>query len=216
MPRPLLRDSAYEAIRREIVEGRLEPGARLRDHDLAARLGLSRTPVREALGRLEDEGLVETRPQSFTRVTPLSRSDVREAFPVVAALHALATELAVPGILPSELARLREANRAFAAALQAGDVEAALDADDAFHRVFVDVAGNGELERSLQRLMPRLRRVERLRFGSLPGRRSVKQHDHIVSLAAEGRAAEAAAAVRENWLTLGEQIDRSFPQEDTP
>ena len=214
MVRPLLRDTAYESLLHEIVEGRLAPGERLRDHDLAARLGLSRTPVREALGRLEDEGLVETRPQSYTRVAPLSRRDAREAFPVVAALHALATELAVPGLLPRELAELRAVNRAFGEAIDAGDVDGALAADDAFHAVFVTASANRELERSLARLTPRLRRVERLRFASLPGRQSVEQHDHIVSLAARGRAADAAAAVRLNWLTLGELIDQSLPDED--
>ena len=216
MVRPLLRDTAYETLRQEIVDGRLQPGERLRDHDLAARLGLSRTPVREALSRLEEEGLVETRPQSYTRVSPISRRDAREAFPVIATLHALATELAVPGLLPRETERLRSANRRFAAALEANDVDAALAADDDFHGVFLDVCGNQELRRTLERLMPRLRRVERLRFGSLPGRRSVRQHDRIIALAARAQAPEAAAAVRENWLTLGELIDRSFPQEETP
>ena len=216
MPRTLLRDAAYEAIRREIVEGRLEPGERLRDHDLAGRLGLSRTPVREALGRLEEEGLVETRPQSYTRVAPLSRRDVREAFPVVAVLHGLATELAVPALLPRELTHLREVNAAFGAALDRGDVEAALAADDEFHGIFLTAASNAELRRCIERLMPRLRRVERLRFGSLGGRQSFEQHDHIVSLAARGRASDAAAAARLNWLALGELIDRSFPSEETP
>lgn len=212
-PRVLLRETAYEAIRRAIVDGRLEPGERLRDQELCSWLGLSRTPVREALSRLEEDGLVETRPQSYTRVAPLSRSGAREAFPVVAALHALATELAVPGLLPGELARLREINARFEAALEGQDTDAALAADDDFHAVFVRVAGNRELARTLERLVPRLRRLERLRFSSLPGRRSVKQHDQIVSLAARGRAADAAAAARLNWLSLGELIDRSFPEE---
>lgn len=212
MTRPLLRDTAYDALRREIVEGRLEPGARLRDHELAARLGLSRTPVREALSRLEEEGLVETRPQSYTRVTPLSRADAREAFPIVAALHALAAQLAA--LDRQDLARLRTINRRFAAALEAQDTEAAVAADDDFHAVFVERSGNRELARTLERLQPRLRRLERARFGSLAGRRSVEQHDRIIALAAEGRAADA---VRENWLTLGAQIDRSFPdEEETP
>jgi DNA-binding GntR family transcriptional regulator len=214
MTRTLLRDAAYEAIRREIVEGRLEPGERVRDHDLAARLGLSRTPVREALGRLEEEGLVETRPQSYTRVTPISRRDAREAFPVVAILHALATELAVPALLPPDLNRLREVNHEFAAALESGDVDSALAADDAFHAVFVDASRNRELGRTIERLMPRLRRVERLHFASLAGRGSVQQHEEIVSLAARGRTADAAAATRQNWLSLGELIERSLPQEE--
>jgi DNA-binding GntR family transcriptional regulator len=215
-PRVLLRETAYEAIRRAIVDGTLAPGERLRDAELCTWLGLSRTPVREALGRLEEEGLVETRPQSFTRVTPLSRRDAREAFPVVAALHALATELAVPGILPSELAKLREANQRFATAMEQQDTDAALAADDEFHAVFVRVSGNSEIARTLERLVPRLRRLERVQFASLSGRRSVKQHDRIITLAAKGEAADAGASVRENWLTLGALIDRSFPKEDAP
>src|SRR6478609_8709865 len=93
--RDLLRDRAYAAIRDAIVDGTLQPGERLRDQELQAWLGLSRTPVREALNRLEQDGLVETAPQRFTRVAPLDRRAAKDAFPVVAALHALAAELAV-------------------------------------------------------------------------------------------------------------------------
>ncbi|MDA0183615.1 GntR family transcriptional regulator, partial [Solirubrobacter phytolaccae] len=94
LERDLLRDQAYVTIRDAIVDGTLAPGERLRDAELCAWLGLSRTPVREALNRLEQDGLVETEPQRFTRVTPLDRRAARDAFPVVAALHALAAELA--------------------------------------------------------------------------------------------------------------------------
>src|SRR3954468_2113782 len=93
--RDLLRDRAYVTLRDAIVDGTLQPGERLRDQELCTWLGLSRTPVREALGRLERDGLVETAPQRFTRVAPLDRRTARDAFPVVAALHALAAELAV-------------------------------------------------------------------------------------------------------------------------
>src|SRR3954453_2279459 len=93
--RDLLRDRAYAAIRDAIVDGTLTPGERLRDQELCTWLGLSRTPVREALVRLEQDGLVETAPQRFTRVAPLDRRAARDAFPVVASLHALAAELAV-------------------------------------------------------------------------------------------------------------------------
>ena len=204
----LLRDSAYDAIQREIVEGRLAPGERVRDHELAARLGFGRTPVREALGRLEEEGLVETRPRSYTRVTPLSRSDARDAFPIVAALHALAAQLA--DLRPEDVERLREANARFAAAVDAQDVTAALTADDEFHAVFVDRSGNRELARQLERLQPRLRRLERLRFGSLAGRGSVRQHDAIIAAAGAKDVKTTAERVRENWLSLGTLIDRSF------
>ena len=77
LERDLLRDRAYAAIRDAIVDGTLAPGERLRDAELCKWLGLSRTPVREALGRLEQDGLVESAPQRYTQVAPLYRREVR-------------------------------------------------------------------------------------------------------------------------------------------
>src|SRR5690349_5360504 len=83
VPRTLLRDGAYREIRDAIVAGTLAPGEILRDADLARRLGLSRAPVREALARLVAEGLVESKPQSYTRVTRIDVRDIRDAVVVV-------------------------------------------------------------------------------------------------------------------------------------
>jgi DNA-binding GntR family transcriptional regulator len=216
LERDLLRDRAYHALRDAIVDGTLAPGERLRDAELTRWLGLSRTPVREALARLELDGLVETAPQRFTRVTPLDRRAARDAFPLVAALHALAAELAVPRLTASDFADMLDANTRFGGALRNNRVELALAADDDFHGVFVKASANAELPRALDRLMPGVRRVERLRFGSLAGRASVRDHAEIVRLATAGEAAEAAARVRDNWLSLGALIDRTFAGEDTP
>jgi DNA-binding GntR family transcriptional regulator len=204
-------------LRDAILDGTLEPGEQLKDAEIAEWLGLSRTPIREALARLEEYGLVETAPNRYTRVTPLSAADSRDAFTVVAALHSLAASLGVPRVEESELATMRKANDDFAAALRANDVERALAADDRFHGVLVQASANREIARSLERLMPKVRRLERARFGSLAGRRSVKQHDQIVLLCASGQAEAAARAVRENWLSLGQLIDQTFDreQEDT-
>jgi DNA-binding GntR family transcriptional regulator len=209
-PRELLRDKAYAVLRDAIVDGTLAPGELLRDEDLSKSLGLSRTPVREALARLAADGLVLTEPQRFTRVAPLDRREARDAFPVVAALHALAAELAVPHVDERHLAAMREVNAGFEHALRAGDVEAAIAADDAFHGVFVSASANAEIVRVLDRLMPRVRRLERLRFGSLAGRASVRQHDAIIAAAAAKDVQTTAERVRENWLSLGTLIDRSF------
>ena len=187
LDRDLLRDQAYVAIRDAIVAGTLAPEERLRDQELCAWLGLSRTPVREALSRLEQDGLVETAPQRFTRVAPLDRRAARDAFPVVAALHQLAAELALPRLTDADRGAMRAAN-------------------DAFHGVFVTASANSEISRALDRLMPRIRRLERLRFSSLGGRASVKQHAEILTAAPQ----DAADLVKHNWLSLGALIDRSF------
>ena len=92
------------------MDGTLAPGERLRDQELCKWLGLSRTPVREALGRLEQDGLVESAPQRYTQVAPLYRREVQDAFPVVASLHALAAELAVPRLTAADVDAMRAAN----------------------------------------------------------------------------------------------------------
>src|SRR5262245_29479907 len=89
LERASLRAQVYYALRDAIVCGDLAPGARLRDQELAERLGVSRTPVREALQRLEDEGLIETSPRASTRVARPEARAPREASPAAAALHAL-------------------------------------------------------------------------------------------------------------------------------
>lgn len=208
--RHLLRDTAYATLCDAIVQGTLAPGETLHDGELCAWLGLSRTPVRGALLRLEDEGLVECRPQRFTRVAPVCKDDARTLFPVLAVLHALATELAVGRLEPAGKRRLREENDRYAAALAAGDGAAAYAADDRFHTVFVTAAANAALTQALERLAPRLRRLELLHTGALPGRRVLAQHEAIIARAAGDDAAGAASAVRENWLTCGGLVERSL------
>ncbi len=153
---------------------------------------------------------METAPQRFTRVAPLERRAARDAFPVVAALHALAAELAVEYLSDVQIGAMRTLNDRFAAALKAADVDAALAADDAFHNVMVEASVNAEIKRVLERLMPGVRRLERVRFGSLPGRASVKQHAGIIESAAAKDVHTTAERVKENWLSLGTLIDRSF------
>jgi len=89
-PRQLLRDDAFVAIRAAIVDGTLAPGERLVDAELSAWLGVSRTPIREALARLDAAGLVQTRPGRYTIVSPLDIRAMKDAQAVTAADHAVA------------------------------------------------------------------------------------------------------------------------------
>lgn len=205
--RPLLRENAYQAIRDAIVDGTLAPGERLADADLVAWLGISRTPIREALTRLEQTGLVRTKPGRYTIVSPLDVRAVRDAQSVTAAMHELAVRAAVPNLSSVELDAMRAANARFAAALREDDVDAAVAADDAFHAVPVTACANQALSSVLEQFTPLLRRVEQLRFSSLSGRGSVAQHERIIALCAAGDAEGAAAASRANWQTLAPLLD---------
>lgn len=216
---PLLRDEAYRRLRGAILSGALAPGDPLRIDELAGQLALSRTPVREALARLRDEGLVQTRPRSGTKVSPLRLDEARQALAVISAMHELAVQTAVPRLDDRNLDQLTQAARRFEEAVRAGDHERAIDADDEFHGVFVTVAGNGPLRETIVRFMPLLRRAEALRFGTLPGRRSIAAHRRILAAARRGDSEAAAQASRINWASLAEQIEQSLsndPEGDGP
>lgn len=202
LDRGLLRDDVYRRLRDAIVDGTFAPGEQLRDLELAAWLGVSRTPVREALLRLAQGGLVLAQPGRSTVVSTLDARGVRDARDVVAAMHELAVREAVPAMLADDLAAMREANARFAAALGSGDVEAAVLADDELHGVPVRIAGNRALETVLEQFTPTVRRAERLRFASLTGRDSVRQHEELIRLCAAGDVDGAAAVAYDTWHSL--------------
>ncbi|WP_127504693.1 GntR family transcriptional regulator [Actinoplanes solisilvae] len=207
VPRSLLRENAYRTIRDAIVDGTFAPGERLNDGELAQWLGVSRTPVREALTRLEESGLVLTKPGRYTMVSPLDARAARAAQTVTAAMHELAVREAVPQMTAAEIKAMRAANTRFAAALRADDVDAAIAADDEFHGIAVAASANPALRSVLEQFTPVLRRLERLRFSSLNGRESVALHNRIIEFCRIGDAEGAAAAARENWMSLDEVFD---------
>ncbi|MCA2207244.1 GntR family transcriptional regulator [Nocardia rosealba] len=200
--RRLLRDDVYHRLRDAIVNGTLAPGEQLRDVDLATWLGVSRTPVREALLRLAEAGLVSTQPGRSTVVTPLNLRDVREARDVVAAMHQLAVREAVDSLTDADLDAMREAGDRFRVAIDNGDVEAALSADEDLHAVPVRVAANRSLTSVLDQFTPVLSRAVRLRFSTLGGRDSVTRHDELIRLCAAGDVEAAAGLAFATWRTL--------------
>ncbi|WP_328772485.1 GntR family transcriptional regulator [Streptomyces sp. NBC_00286] len=200
--RTLLRDRAYEVIRDAIVAGDIEPGAAVRDADLAERLGLSRAPVRAAFSRLVDEGLLESKPQSYTRVTPVVASDVRDAAAVVGAMHELAARIAVPRLFAADVETMRSANERFSAAVRTGDVDSALRADDELHDVLVRVSGNRAAAATIARYTPLIRRLERRRFGEGGNCRSAGLHEQLIEACAAGDVDEAVRVTAEIWRGL--------------
>lgn len=180
LSRVLLRDEALTAIRASIVNGTLAPGQVIKDSALATSLGLSVAPVRSALARLVDEGLVESKPQSHTRVTPVSTTTVRDAVVVVRAMHEIATREASAFLTDTDLAAMRTANERYAAAVATGDVDAALAADDDFHQVVLDRCGNAAVRATIERFGPVIRRLERGRPADLHGADSVSLHEVLI------------------------------------
>ncbi|WP_188755827.1 GntR family transcriptional regulator [Microbacterium album] len=176
-------------------------GEQLKDVELAAWLGVSRTPVREALLRLGRSGLVVALPGRSTTVSTIDSQAVRDARDVVAAMHELAAREVAGKLESQDLDRMREANRRFADAVDAGGVSAALEADEELHRIPVAVLGNRAIEAVLEQFGPLVRRAERLRFDS-DGHASVELHDKLIELLASADAEAAASVAYEIWHSL--------------
>lgn len=210
----LLRDTVHRRLRDAIVDGTLAPGEVVRDTDLAAWLGVSRTPVREALLRLGETGLVRSAPGRSTVVAEIDLDEVREAHAVVATMHRLAVAEAVARLTPAHLDAMRAANRRFATAIQDHDADAALAADDAFHAVAVDASGNRALATVLDQLGPVVRRLERLRFASHAGEESVVLHDRLVEACAAGDIDAAAEVAFRTWQNLADLIPSNDARPD--
>ncbi|WP_166347622.1 GntR family transcriptional regulator [Phytoactinopolyspora limicola] len=211
-----LRDRVLDVLQGHIVSGTLAPGQRLHDSELAQQLGVSRTPVREALQHLQAIGLVEAVPGAMTRVTKMDAGDAAAVFPVVAHLHALAARLAVEALEPAHIDRLRRCNDELLEAASAGDKDAMIAADTEFHDVFIELAGNPVLTDLLDRLTPRVRRYEYALFDDAAGHASAHDHDQIVEAAQARDVAALCGLVERNWLSFGDVVVRQLQGERAP
>lgn len=199
--RSLLRDDVYGRLRDAIVDGTFAPGEQLKDGELADWLGVSRTPIREALLRLGTSGLVVAIPGRSTTVTAIDAQAAANARDVIAAMHALAVSQVAGRLGDDDLERMRDANRRFAAAVAAADVSAAHAADAELHRIPVSALGNSALESVIEHFDPLVRRAERQRFSNA-GAASIALHGRLIEAIADGDASEAAAVAFDMWHSL--------------
>ncbi|HEY7015861.1 MAG TPA: GntR family transcriptional regulator [Streptosporangiaceae bacterium] len=198
------RETAYEHVRDWITLGPLEPGEPIRDVEIAALLGISRTPVREALLKLAQEGLVETVPGYQTRVAPLRFDRVPHLFAIGGVLDALAAEEAAPDMDAEACA---EMERLLARMTQISDPRELQLLDEQFHGVYYVVAGNAPLLKLLEDVSLELRRFDREGFRS-PEIMLAANDEHRAILEALRRrdGTTAAAAARTNWNRSWDRI----------
>jgi DNA-binding GntR family transcriptional regulator len=191
-------DSAYGQIRRRILDNLWLPGHRALEHEVAAELGMSRTPVREAMMRLQNEGLVEVIPRHGMRVLPVSATDMQEIYQILTALECMAAELlAARKPDAKELAPLINDTKAMDKALEADDLDAWADADERFHQHLVDLAGNRQLRATVLNYWDRAHRARMfsLRLRPKPVN-STKDHMQMVERLRAGDAEGAARVTR--------------------
>lgn len=153
-----LRDVVFNTLRKAILTGELKPGERLMEIHLANRLGVSRTPIREAIRKLELEGLVIMIPRRGAEVAQITEKSLKDVLEVRRALDALCVELACERITEEGKVKLREACSEFEKATKTGDVTAIAKADVALHDIIVEATGNARLIQLINNLSEQMYR----------------------------------------------------------
>jgi len=190
-----LRDVIFETLRKAIVSGEIKPGERLMEVALAEQMGVSRTPVREAIRRLEAEGLVTMTPRRGTHVSEVSIKDMIDVLEVRAALDKLAAGLAAKRIKPSQMKALENIHKQFIAYVEKNNIEGAIRKDIELHDVIYSATGNSRLVSVVSSLREQIYRF-----------RVLYMTDNIIAENVQHEHEEMLAALRANDEKLAAEL----------
>ena len=194
-----LRDVVFKTLRQAILKGELEPGERLMEIQLAERLGVSRTPIREAIRKLELEGLVLMIPRKGAEVAKISARSLRDVLEVRRALEELAIELACQRMSEEDIDNLQKAQDDFKAAISEGDAMKIAETDEHYHDVIYEGTQNAKLIQMLNNLREQMYRY-RLEYIKDEDKRKILilEHERILKAVRERKVADAKEAMREH------------------
>lgn len=194
-----LRDVVFNTLREAILKGELKPGERLMELQLAAQLGVSRTPIREAIRMLEQEGLAVTVPRKGAEVAKMTLKGMEDVLEIREALDVLACQLACVRISEEQLSVLEEKKQAFEESLKTGNVKTIAEADMSFHDVIYEATGNPKLVNMLNNLREQ---IYRYRVEYLKKEENypilIKEHNDIYQALVNRNQEEAATSIREH------------------
>ena len=208
--KPSLVEDAYRALKEAVRDNTLPPGYQGSEQDLAQRLGMSRTPVHEAVIRLQEEGLVRVLPRRGVVVCAISPEDIREIYDVIIALEATAAELLAGKPEAERLSaatELETANREMQAALDADDLALWAKADERFHGLLVERCGNKRLARLLATILDQSHRARMLTLRLRPKPLgSVSEHRQIVEAIRQGDGSLARERTKQHRMAARDLI----------
>ena len=187
-----LRDVVFQTLRQAILRGELEPGERLMEIHLADRLGVSRTPIREAIRKLELEGLVLMIPRKGAEVAQITEKNMQDVLEVRKALEELSVQLACERITPEQVEEMKMAAEDFRKVLKSGDVTKIAEADVKFHDIIFAATNNQRLITLLNNLREQMYRfrVEYLKQKECYPQ-LLEEHDKLIALISGGEVEEA-------------------------
>lgn len=194
-----LRDVVFESLRKAIVEGSLKPGQRLMEVQLAEQLGVSRTPVREAIRKLELEGFVIMLPRKGAYVADMSVKDIIDVLEVRSALEGLAANLAAERMDEKEVEKLKEVSESLNIAMENGNLDEILKKDVEFHQCIFEAAGNKRLTQMINSLWEQ---VYRFRAGYMSDHNAIRgikeEHEHLIHAIISGDGEKASKCAKEH------------------
>ena len=208
-----LREAICESLRNAIKNGKLKPGERLMEVQLAEELGISRTPVREAIRKLEQEGYVIMLPRRGTYVSSVSVHDVQEIFEIRTALEKLSTGLAARRIENDELEQLQKLLTTIEGYIEKRDIDNIVKTDIEFHDLLYHVSRNERLSGIISNLKEQLARFRTLSM-SYPGRleETLEEHREMVEAIASGDVEAAREAAERHMVRAEETLLKAMRQ----
>ncbi len=204
-----LRDVVFNTLRQAILRGEMEPGERLMEIQLAQKLGVSRTPIREAIRKLELEGLVVMIPRKGAEVAHITEKDMKDVLEVRCTLEELAVSLACKKTTPEKIAELKKANKVFEAAIVSKDVVSIVEADVQFHDTIYAMAGNQRLIQIINKLREQMYRY-RLEYVKDARTHSIliDEHNDIIEKMGKKNVDDAKNMMRQHILNQEKGIIR--------
>jgi DNA-binding GntR family transcriptional regulator len=209
-----LRELVFESLREAIIAGKLGPGERLMEIQMAEEMGVSRTPVREAIRKLELEGLVVMIPRKGAYVAGLSLKDIADVFEIRGALEGLAAELAAERITEEELEELERYLIKISEEIESGDLDKVVATDTDFHSLIYKASRNHRLSQIINNLREQIQRFRTTSL-SYPGRMKIalEEHRKIVE-AISMRDGELARKIAQEHIENAENSMMSMVQQD--
>ena len=198
--RTFIKDKAYETLCQWIITGELQPNTKLRVNELSELLGVSRTPVREALLRLEDDGLIITKANRWTIVAPINLDDSVNIYSVILSLETLALRQAFPKIKKTDLKELEFLNEKIITAIKNENYLEILKADNDFHNKIIELSGNNEIFPIIDSLKKRVQRIELYFFKNVhEKKKSYEEHKIIIDALKDGNLEKSLEGLNNNW-----------------
>jgi DNA-binding GntR family transcriptional regulator len=211
----LLSEDIAESIKAAIIKGKFKPGEKISEGELAESMGISRTPLREAFRKLENEGFIEIIPRKGAVVTEIDAREAYHLYEIKSTLEGLAARLAAANMQEKDLEKLEKINEELKELIDKNDLEAFYKAHTRFHEGFVKLSGNNRLMQIIANLNDHFKRFGIISL-TLPGRyeQAIKQHEEIIRAFRKGDETLIEEKVKNNVMTGGKVLIEHLAQSE--